>query len=243
MGSRPEGRRVRGNEPPAVSLWKALDYLLRRRNYLLAFRRFRARPRRPADLSRLVPGLGTGTATQLVQLLVRARLLKRLESDGSRERSPCTLTAEGGRLLDILQTELRRLDALCRKSLPPARQDNGCGGRRGGAWVVRRLLRLRGAMALLAQLPAGEFAGEQFVHWVKALPGASVGACLHLLMYCGLVERTRTQHPRHRDYQLSELGRQTQLLLAILQSLADEGVHDHADNAAIFFPEAEPKTA
>ncbi len=206
------------DEQPAASLWKALDYLLRRRTYLLAFRRFRRRPRRPVDLPGLTPGLGKGIANRLVQLLVRARLLKRLEPDGAGQDSRHVLTAKGRRLLDILQTELRRLDAFCRKSGLPAGRSNDRGELRGVAWVIRRLLRQRGAMALLARMPAEEFVGEQFVSWVKTVPGASASACLHLLMYCRLIEHSRHQHGRLRSYQLSELGRQAQSLLAILQS-------------------------
>lgn len=158
------------DEQPAASLWKALDYLLRRRTYLLAFRRFRRRPRRPVDLPGLTPGLGKGIANRLVQLLVRARLLKRLEPDGAGQDSRHVLTAKGRRLLDILQTELRRLDAFCRKSGLPAGRSNDRGELRGVAWVIRRLLRQRGAMALLARMPAEEFVGEQFVSWVKNGP-------------------------------------------------------------------------
>jgi DNA-binding HxlR family transcriptional regulator len=213
---------VRGVDQPAASLWKALDYLLRRRAYLLAFRRFRTRPRRPSDLARLTPGLGQGTASQLVQKLERSLLLRRLEPARTGPDSAHALTAAGARLLDILETDLRPLDALCRRSACLAGQDDGQGELRGGAWIIRKLLRQRGAMALLAQLPDGEFVREQFVSWAGMVPGAKASACLQLLMQCGLVERSRYQHWRQRNYQLSELGRQTQSLLAVLQSLDDE---------------------
>ncbi|OAM91045.1 hypothetical protein OH491_04305 [Termitidicoccus mucosus] len=233
---------------PATSLWKALDYLLRRRAYALGFRRFRARPRRPSDLPRLVPGLAKGTAGQLVRKLGRALLLERREPEETGPDSLHALTAAGARLQDILETEFRPLDTLCRKTACAAGQNDGHGELRGGAWIIRKLLRQRGAMTLLAQMPAEAFVREQFISWTKAVPGASAGACLPLLMQCGLVECPRYLHWRLRSYQLSELGRQTQTLLAILQTLADESSQLILGRPEHFLTEVElidpePKTA
>lgn len=234
---------VKAVDQSAANFWKALDYLLRRRTHLPAFRRFRVRPRRPAVLPQLTPGLRRENVRQLIHQLVCARLLTRQEESGDWETALCALTVAGRQLQDILQHDLRKLDSLCRQSASAAGRTDSCGELRGGAWIIRKLLRQRGAMTVLARLPDEEFSCEQFVLRARLVPGAGANACLRLLTDCGLVERPRDLHWRSRSYQLSESGRQTQTLLAALQGLAGEDVRPIIGNPDFFINEAEVKTA
>lgn len=241
------------DSPPVTpgTLWRTLDFLLRRRGYLLSFRRFRMQPRRPSDFPRLVPGMGMTTADQLVVLLVRARLLRRLEPEGAASRALHALTPAGTRLTGLLGVELRRLDIMCRKSVETTTDRRRIGkdapdGFRCGAWVVRRLLRKRGAMTLLGLLPPDPLTGEDIVALVKAVPGANPAHCLKLLVHCGLIRQSRPLSRRVREYRLTELGMHTRHFLTRLDAFAAELSEDEAvlrKGRAIFAETVMCKTA